>query len=280
MTRRDDMRISVILPAAGLGQRFAAGGRAAASKIEHLLDGKPVFLHAVEAFRAVPGVEQIILAVHPDQLDDFRFRWNDALHFQEVTLVAGGRAERWETVKLALRSVFEGATHIAVHDAARPLVSSMLIERVLAAAESWPAVIPGIPVSNTLKRIDPPPVVAAPVDPIEALLNLETESCGGEAQRIVETVSREHLIAVQTPQVFAADLLRRAYDRVDDPSRVTDDAGLIEALGETVVAIDGDATNLKITRPEDAELAAAVLANRRAEASRDTLADLFDDDDE
>lgn len=279
------MNICVILPAAGLGQRFAAGGlsetrRASASKIEFELDHKPVFLHAIEAFRAIGDVGQIILAVSPDRLDDFRFRWEDKLAFLQVDLVAGGTVERWETVKLSLDAVRPGATHIAVHDAARPVVSPVLIERVFAAAERLAAVIPGLPVSSTLKKIGPLQVdTATGLDPLDAILG-EQNRPTSDARPVEGTVPREGLVAIQTPQVFEIALLRRAYAQADQFSGVTDDAGLIEAIGETVHVVEGDPGNIKITHPGDAELAAALIAYRKQAVAAKKVTDLFGDDDD
>jgi len=283
------MNICVILPAAGRGERFSVaesgnsggGVRASASKIEFELDHKPVFLHAIETFRAVGQVGQIILAVHPDRLEDFRFRWEEKLEFLQADLVAGGTVERWETVKLALRAVRDGATHVAIHDAARPVVSEAMINRVFAAAERMPAVIPGLPVTNTLKKVgDVSPLSGvAASDPLDAILD-EDASSAVSARPVIGTVPREGLVAVQTPQVFEVELLRRAYDQIDRASAVTDDAGLVEALGEAVYVVDGDPGNIKITHPGDVELASALLAFRKQAEAEKKVADLFGDDDD
>lgn len=294
------MNICVILPAAGLGQRFAVGGSggtsggggASASKIEYELDHKPVFLHAIEAFRAVGNVGQIILAVHPERIDDFRFRWEDKLAFLQVDLVAGGTVERWETVKLALDAVRDGATHIAVHDAARPVVSLRMIERIFAAAQRLPAVIPGLPVCSTLKRVGDAETTPAQ-DPLDDILGHDTNPTA-DARPVRGTVSRDGLFAIQTPQVFAIELLRKAYAHAAEVAEaqlpgsglavagaaVTDDAGLIEALGETVHVVEGDPGNIKITHPGDAELAAALIAYRNQANAEKKVIDLFGDDDD
>ena len=272
--------VAVILPAAGIGRRFAAAGSAAASKIEFELDHKPVFLHAVEAFRAIGEVGQIILAVHPDRVDDFRFRWEDKLRFLQVDLIAGGTAERWETVKRALDHVESSASHVAVHDAARPVVSPQMIARVFAAAERLPAVVPGLPVSSTLKRVGSAPDKPAAADPLDAILGHE-HSPAADARRVIETVPRDQLVAVQTPQVFTLELLRRAYAQDLNDLGATDDAGLVEALGEPVHVVEGDPGNLKITHPGDAELAAALIAHsKQAGAKERAVQDLFGDDDD
>ncbi|MEM8737420.1 MAG: IspD/TarI family cytidylyltransferase [Planctomycetota bacterium] len=300
------MEVCVILPAAGVGSRFSAGGSAASSKIEYEIAGRPAFLHAIDAFRAAGEVGQIVLAVHPDRLDDFRFRWGDRLSDAGVTLVAGGRVERWETVSLALEAVESGATHVAVHDAARPAVSAALIQRVLKAAARWPAVVPGLAVSSTLKRVEtlPDAAAAGTVDRVDDILGLGPAQAGPEAtdeeglSRIVATVPRSGLVAVQTPQVFEIELLRRAYAQISGraeapsgsprakaseavpPTGVTDDAGLVEALGQEVMLVEGDEGNVKITRPGDIELVTALMAHRRATVQKKAATDLFGDDDD
>jgi 2-C-methyl-D-erythritol 4-phosphate cytidylyltransferase len=271
------MQIAVILPAAGLGTRFVNGGAAgqASSKIEVEVAGKPVFVRAVELFLNRPLVKQVILAVNPERLEDFRFRWGDKLGFMGVQLVPGGDKERWETVLRAIEHVADQTTHIAVHDAARPATSKALIDRVFTAAERFDAIIPGLPVSATLKRVQPlTDSEQAQRDPLDAILG---SSAGDEpaVQRVVQTIARDHLVEVQTPQVFEAGLLRQAYEQVAagklDAQGVTDDASLVEAMGQTVYAVEGESTNIKITRPADAELVHALLEKREA-ASKVELA--------
>jgi 2-C-methyl-D-erythritol 4-phosphate cytidylyltransferase len=297
------MKIAVIIPAAGLSRRFHArpgdgsalrslgeGGSpprrasAPANKVELDLCGKPVFLRSVELFLKRPAVAQILLAVNPDALEDFRFRWGDKLAFHGVTLVAGGRTERWETVLRALEKVEPDCTHAAIHDAARPLASAKLIDRLFAAAELFPAVLPGIPVNATLKRVAdaaPPPQQA---DPLDAILG----SAGKPVlryQRVIETVPRRELIEVQTPQIFELALLRRAYAQITSGKitgdGITDDAGLVESLGATVTVVEGESTNFKVTRPEDFELAKAYVgAIEQAQAADLAKKRLFADDEE
>ncbi len=295
------MKIAVILPAAGLGKRFAAlsapsspdgGGAGGASKIELDLAGRPVFLRALELFYGRPEVTRIILAVNPDSREEFLFRWGDRLRLHGVEVVAGGRKERWETVLKAMEAVPTDCTHIAIHDAARPLGSAKLIDRVFAAAAQHDAVIPAVPVSATLKRtvaVEAPP---EPADPLDAILGstggTSGDTSGGEGiacRRVTATVDRTDLMEVQTPQVFQADLLRRAYARISSGAvqgaGITDDAGLVEALGQAVMVVDGEVTNLKITRPDDMELAQAIIAWRRGKESATQAAKrLFVDEDE
>lgn len=254
------MKTAVILPAAGAGRRFAESGPQR-SKLELELNGRPVLLRSVMLFARRPQVAQIIVAAPPDDLDAFRLRWGDQLAFHGVQIVAGGRAERWETVANAMKAVSADCTHIAVHDAARPLAGDALITRVFDAAAEHDAVIPAVDVSATLKRVTD---VAAPVpaDRFDAILGSMPPAA--KLRQVVETLDRRNVVAVQTPQVFAADLLRRAYAAIERgdvaTDAITDDAGLVEALGEPVMVVEGEETNLKITRPADAELAEAIVS--------------------
>ena len=268
----NEQRIAVILPAAGLGSRF--GG----SKIELELGSVPVFLRAAQLFLARPEVVCVILAVNPETLEDFRFKWGDQLALMNVTLVPGGRRERWETIKLALAHVPDDCTHVAVHDAARPLTSDALIDRVFCAAQKYRAVIPALPTSATLKRVGKPLDSSGEADAIDALLDIEPQA--DRVQPVLATVDRTDVVEVQTPQVFERALLCQAYEAMDEDTSVTDDAGLVEALGEQVVVVEGESTNLKITRPADAELAHAIAALRQTQAQTHEVKALFLDDDE
>lgn len=253
-------------------------------KIEMELAGKPVFLHAVELFIRRPDVGQVIVAVAPDRLDDFRFRWGDKLGFLGVKVVAGGETERWQTVARALEAVEDSATHIAVHDAARPLGTTALIDRVFEAAQRFSAVIPACAMGSTLKRVEMDDTVETRVDPLDSILG-SADHDPTPVHKVVETIDRRRLVAVQTPQVFEASLLRRAYrqiaDGLLDPSGITDDAQLVEELGEPVRVVEGETTNLKITYPGDAELAEALLTRRSATQATELVKKrLFGDDDD
>lgn len=147
-------------------------------------------------------------------------------------------------------------THVAVHDAARPNVSPELLDRVLDAARVHAAVIPGLPVSSTLKRIGTETVRAAQDEAIaDAILGGVEEMEGASSAHLVEeTVSRERVVAVQTPQVFERSLLERAYAQ-DSIDGATDDAMLVERMGEPVVVVEGEGRNIKVTTQDDLALA-------------------------
>ncbi|MFP4144245.1 MAG: IspD/TarI family cytidylyltransferase [Phycisphaeraceae bacterium] len=283
------MKTAVIVPAAGLGRRFQqAGGSEAPSKVEMELAGTAVFLRVINLFAGRSDVAQVLLAVHPERVEMFRLRWGDRLRFQGVDIVPGGTRERWETVGKALEYVRGGCTHVAVHDAARPLASSEMIDRVFAAALEHGTAVPGVAVPDTLKRVLEAEE-AAEAEPegelLDAILGGAGKPAPAEVRRVVETVPRSDLVAVQTPQVFELGLLQRAYVEIEDgrldPDGVTDDASLVEALGEPVVVVEGDPLNFKITRPQDAELAEALLARREArDAAERGRRELFGDEDE
>lgn len=262
------MKTAVILPAAGASRRFAESGPQR-SKLELEINGRSVLLRSVLLFVGRPQVAQIIVAAPPDDLAAFRLRWGDQLAFHDVQIVAGGRLERWETVSNALKAVRTDCTHIAVHDAARPLTSEVLLNRVFEAAAGHDAVIPAVEVTATLKRVKD---VAAPVaagDRLDAILGSAAPT--PRVRHVVQTLDRRNVVAVQTPQIFAADLLRRAYAAIERgqvaTAAITDDASLVEALGDSVVVVEGEETNLKITRPQDAELAEAIVSRTEAAPS-------------
>ncbi len=264
-----EMNIAVILPAAGQSKRFGSGD-GKTSKLSVMLARKPVLQRAVELFSSRPLVKQIIIAADPDQLEAFKFRWEEKLGVYGVRIVAGGRQERWETVLNAIKALEPQITHVAVHDAARPVTDPAMIDRVFEAARQHHAVIPAVPITATIKRVQEPAQASA-----EALdLLLSPKPAGPVPRQVLETIPRAGLWAVQTPQVFERKLLERAYQRIAqgqmDPSQITDDAGLVESLGEPVIVVEGDGLNVKITVPQDVQLAEAVLAVRSSTGG-DTL---------
>ena len=223
---------AVILPAAGRSTRF---GDPRTKKIFAEIEGRPVWLKSVEAFLNRPEVGLIVLAISPE--DRPLFEEQATVAAGKIRLVDGGQ-ERVDSVAAALAVVPLEFEFIAIHDAARPCVDSTLIDRVFIAAQSHGAAIPGLAVTDTLKRSSP------------------------EGQ-IVETVSRERLFGVQTPQAFRRSWIEQAYASRNPSSNITDDAQLLEAVGHPCQIVDGSIFNLKITRAEDLPLARALLAGRQ-----------------
>lgn len=260
------MQLAVIIPAAGASRRYSEaaaaelGLEAGRSKLDEDLGGRPVLQRTVELFTQLPETSVIIVAgpADPAAMAEFRDRYQDKLGLLGCKLCEGGRTHRYETVRNALALVPTSCTHVAVHDAARPCTPPELIERVLRAAETHAAVVPGIDVPDTLKRVQEKPIDEGGADPLAAILGAAPK--GPPIRAVEQTVDRTRLVAVQTPQVFEAGLLRRAYAQNDLSS--TDDAQLIERLGEPVVVVKGDPRNLKITFPGDLVLARAILGVR------------------
>lgn len=228
-------RVAVILPAAGRSSRFSGKEK----KVFANLDGRAVWLRAAEAFVNRNDVVQTILVVAPEDQETLKSKFGAHLGLLGVEVVAGGR-ERFESVGNALAKVRPDAELVAIHDAARPCVTAKMIDDVFAAAAKTGAALLAVPVSDTVKRGDP-------------------------AGRVEATVPRQNLWLAQTPQVFRRDWLAEAHARRGSLGQdVTDDAQLIEACGHAVYLVAGNASNLKITTPDDIALAAAVLKSRPA----------------
>lgn len=258
-------RIAVVIPAAGASSRFNTGDDAALlaprNKLDEDLGGRPVLQRTVELFNTRHDVCAVIVAgpAEDDAFSLFELRHGDKLSLLGATLCRGGTADRWESVRNALAHVPDDATHIAVHDAARPITPAALIDRLFDLAKAHEAVIPAIDCPDTVKRVNPDPVEDTPTDPAAAILGLgggPNDAADSNLRRVDETLDRTNLVLVQTPQVFAADLLRRAYAQKNLSS--TDDAGLVERLGCPVITVPGDPANIKITRPADVPVARAL----------------------
>jgi 2-C-methyl-D-erythritol 4-phosphate cytidylyltransferase len=201
--------------------------------------GEPLLVHAIRGVLA-SCVDACVVAVPPNDVDHAAVL---VRRMDERVCVIPGGATRTESVRLALdhaQRFVPAAEVILVHDAARAFTPAAVFDSVVAAVRSGcPAVVPVLPVVDTVKRVD-------------------------HAGRVIFTVDRSSLRTVQTPQGFAPEVLRRAH--AESRLEATDDAGLVEALGERVHAVPGDALAFKITTPLDLRLAEALLAvgERRA----------------
>lgn len=253
------MKLAVIIAAAGKSTRYAKDPEIGRSKLDEDLGGRPVLQRTVELFCKRDDVDLIIVAGPAEGYDEFVLRHGDKLGLLGVKVCKGGEAHRYETVRNALEQIDDSFTHIAVHDGARPATPIELIDRMFEAAQKHSAVVPGIEVHDTLKRISANAQVEEDIDPLDAILG-DAGKSKVTTRTVTGTVDRSGLVAVQTPQVFEAGLLRRAYAQDDLSS--TDDAGLIERLGEPVVVVEGDPRNIKITRAIDLKVARSVLGTK------------------
>lgn len=267
------MNIAVIIAAAGTSRRYADSG-GLRSKLDEDLGGKPVLQRSVELFTKHDDVKFIVVAGPGDDADfaEFKSRHSDRLGLLGATIVRGGKEHRWQTVKAALEAIpnhsgNDAITHVAVHDAARPAAPPELIDRIFELARHHPAVVPGLEVGDTLKKVSKSDAPARPSDPLAAILGAAPAD---ERTIVVEsTIDRTGLFAVQTPQTFEISVLQAAYAQADLSS--TDDSSLVEKLftvegkGRQVVVVPGDARNIKITRAADLSLARAVMGLRGPE---------------
>jgi len=250
------MQIGVIIAAGGRSRRF--GDR---DKLAEDLGGRSVLLRTVEVFSKREEVTDIVVAGPHDDFDAFRNKFGDTLAFHGAKCVPGGKTHRWETVKAALDALADDISHVAVHDAARPAVTRQLLDRLFRAADNAPAVIPGVAINDTIKKVSENETDLAGADESDALAEAILGSAGKQsikARAVRHTMDRADMYVVQTPQVFSRELLQRAYEQ-NDRSGATDDAALVERLGETVYVVQGDARNVKITTPADLELVRAIL---------------------
>lgn len=248
------MRLAVIIPAAGASRRF--GGR---SKVAEDLGGRPVLQRTIELFVNREETVYTVVAgpVEPEgAYAEFRERFADKFSLLGVRICEGGRDFRFESVRNALETVPDDCTHVAIHDGARPCAPTELIDRVLGAAKKHAAVVPAIDIPDTIKRTSKNVIEDRDIDPLDAILG-DAGKPNVRLRSVEQTVPRECLVMAQTPQVFTLELLERAYSQDDLTS--TDDAQLVERLGEPVVIVEGDARNIKITRPADIELARRIL---------------------
>ena len=256
------MRVGVIIPAAGQSRRFGD-----LDKLAQDLGGRAVLLRTVELFTKRDDVVAIVIAGPPDDLETFKTRYGPALSFHGAKIVAGGRVDRWESVRNALAALPDDLTHIAIHDAARPCASVDLLARVFDAAKVASAVIPGVTVTSTLKRVSETTVSAAEDDAVASAILGDFGMQATRGRAVTATIDRENLVLAQTPQIFDAALLRRAYASANLVG-TTDDASVVEQLGETVVVVEGDSRNLKITTQDDLALARAIMGIKSSSSSQ------------
>ena len=223
------MSVWAVLAAAGRGERLGSDRPKAFAR----LGGRPLLAESLERLEESGWIDAIVIAAPPDWEEPSILVAEEIAATKVSSAVTGG-ASRSESVRLALEEVPAEAAVVLVHDAARPLLPEEVIERVLAPlSEGWDGVVPAVPLADTVKRV--------------------------EGDRVVETLSREDLVAVQTPQAFLADTLRRAVS--GDVSSATDCASLVESQGGRIKVVEGDPRLLKVTDAEDLALVESWLGD-------------------
>lgn len=227
-------RFAVILPAAGRSSRFGDPNR---KKIHAEIDGRAVWLRAVDPFLKLDDVAQILIAIAAEDREFFERRYRDSVASLGIDVIIGG-AERADTVASALDRVRPDCDFVAVHDAARPCLTADRAAEVFRAAEAHGAALLATPAFETIKRVDADGLT-------------------------IETVPRDGLYMAQTPQVFRRDWLVEAYARRPKTGKAaTDDTQLVEAIGHRCAVVAGSSHNLKITTQDDLAMARAVFALR------------------
>ncbi|GAA2519306.1 2-C-methyl-D-erythritol 4-phosphate cytidylyltransferase [Pilimelia columellifera] len=218
--------VAVVIPAAGLGLRLGGGTPKALREI----NGESILRRAVRTAAAAPSVALVAVAAPADRVEEV-VALVAGVSGARIRVVAGG-ASRQSSVAAALAAVVEALPIVLVHDAARALAPASLFERVAAAVrDGAEAVVPVLPVADTIKRVSTP-------------------------DRVAGTVDRAELRRVQTPQGFAASLLRTLHAGAG--AELTDDAGLVEAAGGAVRCVPGDELAFKVTTPFDLRIAQAL----------------------
>lgn len=223
---------ALIVPAAGSGSRLDSE----VPKPFITVSGHTVLAYTIRRFLALDSLQQILVATSQEYLEQTRHILDEILPENRdisVKCVVGGK-ERQHSIHKALKKV-EDVDLVMVHDAVRPFVKLAHIQNCCRAATEVGGAVLGVPVKDTIKRVD-------------------------EKRLVLETPSRKHLWQTQTPQVFRRDLLVQAYKQAArDHFLGTDDASLVERLGATVKMVEGDRSNFKITYPLDLELAQLLI---------------------
>lgn len=220
------MKRYAVIVAGGQGVRMGA------DRPKQFLEigGKPILRHTLERFLAFDPDIEVIVVLPEAQKAWWRDYCRQSGFLQRYSMVSGG-ITRFHSVQNALKYVGEDGV-VAVHDGVRPLVRRALLERTFEAAQQWQAVVPAVPVVESMRKME------------------------GETDSV--PVKRDGMLLVQTPQVFDAVVLKNAY-RQAFSTAFTDDASVVEASGVPVHIVPGDRINLKITTPEDLQVAAGLL---------------------
>jgi 2-C-methyl-D-erythritol 4-phosphate cytidylyltransferase len=221
--------LSAIIVAAGSSERMGF------DKVFAPIAGKPIIAYTIDAFERTSCVDEIILVGRTDSLSEFRKLLPAKT---KVSNIVPGGAERHDSVRCGLEGVNRASDFVAVHDAARPMITPEKITRVFEACREHSAAALAEPITDTLKRADADLVVSGAVD-------------------------RQHLFAMQTPQIFARNLVEEAYRLVAAKNlSVTDEVSAVEQLGGKIVLVPNQDFNFKITYPRDLALAEFVLRER------------------
>ncbi|MFH1874668.1 MAG: 2-C-methyl-D-erythritol 4-phosphate cytidylyltransferase [Pseudomonadota bacterium] len=218
------MNIGVIIAAGGIGQRM--GGNRPKQFLE--IAGQPIIHHTLQVFQNMEEVKEVVIVLAKDYVESFQYQ--GPKHWQ---VIPGGK-QRQDSVSNGLKVISDNCEVVLIHDAARPFISQDLIKQVAKQALNHGAAILACPIKETIKMVN-------------------------SQNTIIETIDRSKLWAAQTPQGFELKLFRKAMQAANEAGYVgTDDASLVERLGNKVHLVEGDSRNIKITTPEDLVIAEAI----------------------
>ena len=207
-------------------------------KLTVMLDGQPVLVRAVMAFEKSPLVEEIVVVTRQDRLEEIADLCRQ-YNLEKVSSVVIGGKTRTESALAGVMALKKDSRLIAIHDGARPFVSQELIARTIDRASIQYAAVPVLKSVDTLRKVD-------------------------ENGTLTETCDREHVVRIQTPQIFLAELVKGALtDAVKRGLTFTDDATAVERMGIAVQTVEGEEENLKLTTPQDLVIAQGILARRK-----------------
>jgi 2-C-methyl-D-erythritol 4-phosphate cytidylyltransferase len=225
--------ITAIVAAAGLGERF---GNREGKQFSQIL-GKPLLFYTLKAFHGSNYVEKIILVVNKKDIVFTEEEIVQKQRFSKVIKTIGGGKERQDSINNGIKCLPKETDIVAIHDGARALVKTELINKMIELLNGWDGIVPGLPVTNTLKHIN--------------------------NGKVVKTLKRENIWEIQTPQVFRKNPLLDSYKKAYlEGIYKTDDAGLLEQFGYEVGIVRGDSENIKVTYPRDIYVAEAILKKR------------------
>jgi 2-C-methyl-D-erythritol 4-phosphate cytidylyltransferase len=229
--------LAVIIVAAGTGSRMQSAERKQFIRI----NGKPLLALTISVFDRRVDVAEIIVVSRPDEIERVQMEIIQPYHFKKVSCVIPGGEHRKESVMAGLKAVSKTAAYIAVHDGARPFVTSAQLDLLFRRAFETGAAILAAPLTDTIKRAN-------------------------DAGLIAGTISRNGLWAAQTPQVFRTDWLHSAYQQLAQHETPTDDAAVMEQAGYPVQIVSGSWDNFKITVAGDITRAETILKDRENQA--------------
>lgn len=226
-------RLGVVIVAAGKGSRM----QTSISKQFIPLLGKPILAHTIQVFEQMEQISEVVVVTGAADLERV-YAYCEHYKWKKIKSVVPGGTDRQASVYRGLQEISEQVEWVFIHDGVRPLITPQAIMRCLEGARKTGAAVLAVPVKDTIKQVN-------------------------KAGEITATPNRSSLRAIQTPQVFRRTLIIEAHrEAIKNDKKGTDDASLAEYMGHTVVVVEGDYCNLKITTPEDLIVAEHLLKNR------------------